>query len=243
MFPLTVEGIDRGVRALPVREEAQSADPRGTRPVGVWSTEGPYFGTAQLQLVEHLAGGQGAAGHLDDALPHPSALRTAPRSGPRRRYGCPRPPEPSAGRASSSCPPQMATTNSAPAERPQLPHRHLVALRGRPLSDGSVEKLYWVFAMHTGKWPYPPACNALNRLRTIAGRSDAGRRRRSASPPVSTFSHSGISSGYRVRNAPSPASIISTTWRASASVPAPPSAQWEQTIALAPCAAAASTTA
>ena len=40
---------------------------------------------------------------------------------------------------------------------------------GAPLRDGSVEKLYWVFAMHTGKWPYPPACNALNRLRTIAG--------------------------------------------------------------------------
>ena len=64
--------------------------------------------------------------------------------------------------------PQIATTNSAPAES-RSSRTGTSWPSGAPLREGSVEKLYWVFAMQTGKWPYPPSCSALNRLRTMAG--------------------------------------------------------------------------
>ena len=48
--------------------------------------------------------------------------------------------------------PVMATMNSAPAE--SRTSRTLISWpSGAPYRLGSVEKLYWVLAMQTGKWP------------------------------------------------------------------------------------------
>ena len=46
--------------------------------------------------------------------------------------------------------PQIATTNSAPADS-RSSRTGTSWPSGAPLRVGSVEKLYWVFAMHTGK--------------------------------------------------------------------------------------------
>ena len=45
--------------------------------------------------------------------------------------------------------PQMATRNSAPDER-RTSRTGMLWPEGAPFKSGSVEKLYWVFAMHTG---------------------------------------------------------------------------------------------
>lgn len=48
--------------------------------------------------------------------------------------------------------PQIATTNPAPAAN-RTSRMGTICPVGAPSAAGSVEKLYWVFAMQTGKWP------------------------------------------------------------------------------------------
>src|SRR5262249_35218214 len=50
--------------------------------------------------------------------------------------------------------PQIATTNSAPAES-RTSRSGMMWSEGAPLESGLVEKLYWVLAMQTGNFPAP----------------------------------------------------------------------------------------
>ena len=66
--------------------------------------------------------------------------------------------------------PQIATTNSAPAES-RTSRTGMMWSVGAPLESGLVEKLYWVLAMHTGNLPHPIASNAASWSRTAFGAS------------------------------------------------------------------------
>src|SRR4029434_2797490 len=55
--------------------------------------------------------------------------------------------------------PQIATTNSAPADS-RTSRTGITWALGAPLESGLVVKLYWVLAMHTGNLPAPMASNA-----------------------------------------------------------------------------------
>src|SRR5579864_9012238 len=63
--------------------------------------------------------------------------------------------------------PHTATMNSAPADS-LISRTPRIWSSGAPLALGSVEKLYWVLAMHTGKWPKPPFCNSARRFSMAA---------------------------------------------------------------------------
>src|SRR6266851_7577585 len=59
--------------------------------------------------------------------------------------------------------PHTATMNSAPADR-RISRTARTWSSGAPLALGSVVKLYWVLAMHTGKWPNPAFCSSSRRF-------------------------------------------------------------------------------
>jgi hypothetical protein len=61
--------------------------------------------------------------------------------------------------------PQIATTNSAPAES-RTSRTGIVKSTGAPLRSGFVEKLYCVLAMQTGSLPYPMRSNDASWSRT-----------------------------------------------------------------------------
>src|SRR3954447_21171989 len=61
--------------------------------------------------------------------------------------------------------PQTATMNSAPADS-LISRTPRIWSVGAPFAFASVEKLYCVLAMHTGKCPNPPFCNSASRLST-----------------------------------------------------------------------------
>ena len=62
--------------------------------------------------------------------------------------------------------PQTTTTNSAPAER-RTSRTGMMWSLGAPLALASVEKLYCVLAIHTGRWPNPAASNPASWSRTL----------------------------------------------------------------------------
>ena len=63
--------------------------------------------------------------------------------------------------------PQITTTNSAPPES-RTSRIGTSKPLGAFLSAASAEKLYCVFAMHTGKCPKPPAWSSSSRRLTVA---------------------------------------------------------------------------
>ncbi len=67
------------------------------------------------------------------------------------------------------------TTNQHPRWA-HFTHGHRMLPVGAPRQFGSVVKLYCVFAIQTGKWPYPAASHSFNWLRIFASANTSSAR-------------------------------------------------------------------